>query len=102
MKRTRSLRTQLTRASLLTTFIALSISALAFLTHEFLGAREERARDLAAQAVVIAQAVTPALVFNDPDSAVRQLDSLRQKQGLLMAVIFDASGQPFARFMSAG
>lgn len=98
MTSARSLRAQLMRASMTTTGVALLVSAVAMLTYEYFSFRGERELDLRAQAEMVAKAVEPALLFQDPKSADLQLESLREKQGLLLAEVFDSRGAPFAKY----
>jgi signal transduction histidine kinase len=93
-----TLRARLMRASLLTTLVALLLSAGLLFAYEFRSYREERAADLRAQAELVAHTTGPALLFNDPASAQQQLSSLWQNRQLQMAVIYGAAGKVFAHY----
>lgn len=73
----RSLRGQLTRAAVLTTFLAMLLSAGALLGFELLTYRNAWVADMSTQADLIARATETALVFNDPKVAQENLALLK-------------------------
>jgi signal transduction histidine kinase/ActR/RegA family two-component response regulator len=93
----RTLRSQLTRASLLTTLAALALSTGLILFYEFFSYRDERASDLQAQADLLAHSVAPALVFNDKANAAQQLATLRDRKGFQAVAVFDKDGAVFSQ-----
>ena len=96
-----TLREQLTRASMVTTLIALLLSAGSLLVYEWLTYRGAWVDDLRTQADLIAHSSAAALVFDDPRSAQENLALLRLKPRIRAAAIFEAGGRPFATY-SAG
>jgi signal transduction histidine kinase/ActR/RegA family two-component response regulator len=97
-----TLRGQLTRASVMTALVALLLNAALILAYEFDRARGELVDDLRTQAVILARSVEPALVFNDPEAAQRQLSSLRGKQDIIAAAVIGPDDRPFARYVGPG
>jgi two-component system, sensor histidine kinase len=93
-----SLRAQMTRASMLTTLVALLLSAGSLLIYEFLSFRGAMVDDLRTQAELIAHATEAALVFNDPKAASENLAVLKQRPRVRAAAIYQANGRPFATF----
>ena len=64
--------------------------------------RRELVADLQALAAIVADNTTAALVFEDPDTATEVLRSLRSKDHVEAACIYDARGQQFSRFARRG
>jgi len=95
---TLALRTRLSRAALLTTAAALLLDAALVIGFEFARFREEAVDSLHTQQSILARAVTPSLVFNDPEAASQQLASLAENPRVRVAEVFDPSGRPFARY----
>jgi len=93
-----ALRTRLTRAALLTTAAALLLDAALVIGFEFQRFRTEAVDSLHTQQSILARAVSPSLVFNDPDAAAQQLASLAENPRVRMAEVFGAGGRPFARY----
>jgi len=96
----RTLRARLTRASLLTTAAALLLDAALVIGWEFEHFRGEAVDSLHTQQAILARAVAPSLVFNDPDAATQQLASLAENPRVRMAEVFGAGGRPFARYVA--
>jgi len=93
-----TLRAQMTRASMVTTLVALLLSAGALLVYEFLSFRDAWVADLRTQADLIAQSSEAAVVFNDPKAARENLAVLRLRPHVRAAAIFLANGRRFAGF----
>jgi signal transduction histidine kinase/ActR/RegA family two-component response regulator len=97
-----TLHARLTRASVLTTLVALALNATLTLGYELQRFRHDAVEDLHTQEIILARAVTPSLVFNDPAAAEQQLSSLAEKQQVRAAVLFTAAGIPFAHYAAEG
>ena len=97
-----TLRSQLTRAFLLTAFIALALNACLILAYEFSRYRNEAVEELHTQEIILAKALVPTLVFNDPEAASQQLSSLAERRDVLEADVFSANGRPFAHYLAHG
>jgi len=95
---TATLRSQLTRAFMMTALVALALNACLILAYEFNRYRIEAAEELHTQEIILAKALVPSLVFNDPDAATQQLASLAERHDILEAEVFSANGRPFARY----
>lgn len=98
----RTLRSELTRASLLATLAALALSTSLILFYEFFSYRDERLDDLTAQADLLAHSIAPALVFNDRGNAAQQLATLKEKKGFRAAAVFGKDGSVFAQLTVTG
>lgn len=93
-----TLRSQLTRTFMLTALVALVLNACLVVAYEFNRYRSEAVVDLHTQEIILAKALVPSLVFNDPDAATQQLSSLAERHDILAAEVFSANGRPFARY----
>ena len=93
-----TLRGQMTRASMVTTLVALLLSAGALLVYELLSFRDAWVDDLRTQADLIARSSEATIVFNDPKAARENLAVLKLRPRVRAAAIFQASGRPFASF----
>jgi signal transduction histidine kinase/ActR/RegA family two-component response regulator len=93
-----SLRGQMTRASMVTTLLALLLSCGALLVYEFLSFRDVWVADLRTQADLIAHSSEAAVVFNDPKAARENLAVLKLRPHVRAAAIFLADGRRFAAF----
>ncbi len=96
--KTPTLRSQLTRTFMLTALVALALNACLIVAYEFDRYRSEAVADLHTQEIILAKALVPSLVFNDPDAAAQQLSSLAERHDILAAEVFSANGRPFARY----
>jgi signal transduction histidine kinase/ActR/RegA family two-component response regulator len=96
-----ALRSRLTHAALLTTAAALLLDAVLVIGFEFQRFRTEAVDNLHTQQGILARAVSPSLVFNDPDAAAQQLASLAENPRVRVAEVFGAGGRPFARYASS-
>jgi signal transduction histidine kinase/ActR/RegA family two-component response regulator len=93
-----TLRSRLTRAFLLTAAIALALNACLIVAYEFARYRDDAVADLHTQEIILAKALVPSLVFNDPEAAAQQLSSLAERRDILAAEVFSANGRPFAQY----
>jgi signal transduction histidine kinase/ActR/RegA family two-component response regulator len=98
----RGLGMQLRRAALLTTLVALLLSAASLLAYEWHTYRRVWVDDLGTQAELIAGASEAALVFDDPKSAQQTLALLRQRPSIRYAAILQPGGRPFAEYLAPG
>jgi signal transduction histidine kinase/ActR/RegA family two-component response regulator len=93
-----TLRSQLTRTFMLTALAAFALNACLIVAYEFDRYRSDAVADLHTQEIILAKALVPSLVFNDPDAAAQQLASLAERRDILAAEVFSANGRPFARY----
>lgn len=97
-----TLQAQLTRASLLTTFLVLLVCSAALLSYEYFTSRSSWADEMRTQADFIARGSTAALVFNDPRTAQETLSLLHLQRRIEAAAIYDKEGRVFAFFRATG
>jgi two-component system, sensor histidine kinase len=97
-----SLQSQLTRASLMTTFLVLLVCSAALLTYEYLSYKQGWAQEMRAQADLIAHNSAAALVFDDPKTAQENLSLLHVQQRIEAAAVYDKAGRVFAFYRSHG
>ncbi|MET0335345.1 MAG: ATP-binding protein [Rhizobacter sp.] len=97
-----TLQTQLTRASLLTTFLVLLVCSVALLTYEYFTSKNNWAEEVRTQADLIAHNSAAALVFNDPHAAQENLSLLHLQQRIEAAAVYDKDGRVFAFFRARG
>jgi signal transduction histidine kinase/CheY-like chemotaxis protein len=98
----RSLRQELTRASLLTTAIALLLCAAALLLYELTTYRSAWTADLRTQADLVARSSAAALAFNEAKTANDNLAFFHQQPRVRAAAVYDAQGALFASYRSDG
>ncbi|HEX6997183.1 MAG TPA: ATP-binding protein [Gammaproteobacteria bacterium] len=94
----RSLRKKVGAIVLLSTFVALVVSALALLSYESERYRGFMINDVQTQAEILARVTAPALAFDDRDGAATNLRLLSNRAGINAAAIYTAEGQLFASF----
>lgn len=97
-----TVRAKLMRVVLSTTAIALSVAGIAMLAHEFYVYRTTGAADLSAEAAILALSTTPALAFDDPVVAQRNLDALEPRRRVTVAALYAANGSLYASFVRKG
>ena len=69
---------------------------------DFLGLKRSMARDLATLADALARNSTAALIFADAKSAQDVLQALTAEPGVSAACVYDAKGNPFAKYVRSG
>lgn len=87
-----SLRQQLTRAAMLTTLLAILLSAGALLTYELMVYRRVGIADMRTQADLIARSIAPALASSDAQAAWENLYLLRQQPQIRAAAVYGRDG----------
>jgi signal transduction histidine kinase/CheY-like chemotaxis protein len=95
-----SLRVKVTLLVLAATCAALCVAAASMVVYELRTYRTGLIQDLEGQADVVALASSAALAFDDPESAHRTLFSLRARQGITAAVLYQRDGRVFALYGS--
>ncbi len=96
--RSTTLRAQLSRTFMLTALVALALNACLIVAYEFDRYRDQAVDELHTQEIILAKALVPSLVFNDPEAAAQQLASLAERRDIRIAEVFSANGRPFARY----
>lgn len=93
-----SIQFRLISAILLTTFVALLVSSVAKVVYNLQDYRERVTREMVTQANILGRAVTPALQFNDVDSARRYLELFESNESIMAAAIYNERGVLFADY----
>jgi len=99
---TRSIRRKLMLAMLTTTVVALAVAAVAMMIYDTRTYERSWTQDLTTQAELLARASAPALAFDDPDAARKNLELLRVRPAILAAALYRPNGTLFAEYRSAG
>jgi len=104
MSRFRNLpiRRKLTIIAMLSSFLALLLACLAFVTYELVTFRASMVGDLSSTARMIGDNSTAALSFNDPASAEQTLKSLGAHAHIVGGTVYDKDGNLFASYQRAG
>lgn len=98
----RSVRYKIMAVILATTLAALLVSMVALLTYEARSFRQFLVSDATTQADILARTTTPALEFDDPDSARANLSLLDTRTNVLAAAVYTAKGRLFAEYVRRG
>lgn len=98
----RSVRRKVLVIVLVTTFVALLVSAVALLTYEARGYREFLVSDVMTQADILARTSAPAVAFHDVASAQATLALMSSRPVIEAAAIYTAEGEVFASYREPG
>lgn len=98
----RSVRYKIVAVILATTLAALLVSTAALLTYEARNYRQFLISDATTQADILARTTTPALEFNDPETAADNLSLLDNRTNVIAAAIYTADGTLFAKYVREG
>lgn len=96
--RTTSIRQRLMRIAAAVTLLTLGLVGTLFVVNDVRMLRGQMVRDLDVLAVVVGENSLSALVFDAPETAAKNLASLRQEPQVRWAILYDRAGQPFARY----
>jgi signal transduction histidine kinase/ActR/RegA family two-component response regulator len=94
-----SLRSKVMLVVLMTTCLALLLSASALLLYELRAYRVSRLNDLQTQADIIAKATAPALSFKDAKVATENLHMLQLRPQITAAAVYLGNGSLFASYL---
>ena len=94
-----SLRSKVMMVVLMTTCLALLLSASALLIYELRAYRMSRLNDLQTQADIIARATAPALSFKDVKAASENLHMLQLRPQITAAAVYQNNGSLFANYL---
>ncbi len=95
----RSIRTRLLTALILVTLLTLGLSSLLSAVLDIKLFRDHMVRDLEVLAAVVGENSVSALVFDDPETAERHLATLEREYQIRSALLLDAAGRDFARWL---
>lgn len=96
-----SLTRQLTGMNMFVTTAALLLAVAVLLLYDLVSYRAFRERTVSTQAQIVGANSASALVFDNPDSALDTLQSLRAAPDVVEAHIYDATGAPFVSYAPA-
>ncbi|HEY6924815.1 MAG TPA: ATP-binding protein [Steroidobacteraceae bacterium] len=97
-----SVRGKLIAVVVATTVIAVLVAGVAMLSHDLTVYRRSWTSDLSTQANILALSTTPALLFDDRDTAARNLSALQARPEVQIAAIYNRNGALYARYARAG
>jgi diguanylate cyclase (GGDEF)-like protein/PAS domain S-box-containing protein len=100
--RNSSIRTKLAVSILGSTGVAVVLAGAALLSYESRQYRGMEMREMSALAEIVAAGSTAPLSFGDKQAARETLNSLHGDTGLLRAVIYGKTGEPFAAYNQPG
>ncbi len=87
--------------ALITCVVALLVASMLQLLAQAISLQRQTAATLSVLAEVISANSTTALLFRDRDTAQRLLSALRADPSIILAELFDAKGESFARYSGA-
>jgi PAS domain S-box-containing protein len=94
-----SIRSRLKAIIMAVTAASLTLACAAFLAYDAIAARGAARTQLEGIAQIVANQSSAALTFNDPKTATEILAALKAEDQILEAVILDAAGARFARYL---
>jgi signal transduction histidine kinase/ActR/RegA family two-component response regulator len=98
----RSIRRKTLTIILMTSSVALLVSAIALLTYEARAYRAFLINDLTTQADILASVSAPSLAFEDAIAAEEALELLTNRSGIVAGAVYRSDGQLFATYQRAG
>jgi C4-dicarboxylate-specific signal transduction histidine kinase len=96
------IRQKLRITSMLSSGVALLLACVAFVSYESLTYKDALIADLSSAAAIVGFNSSAALLFADPDSAARTLQSLSTHENIVGATLFDREGAAFAHYSRPG
>jgi signal transduction histidine kinase len=98
----RSVRRKLTAIVVATTLAALVVTAVALIAYNLSDYRERTLADVRTQAEIVGRAAAPAIAFNDPQEAAKDLAMLDAREDVVQAALYTKDGRLFASFADNG
>jgi diguanylate cyclase (GGDEF)-like protein/PAS domain S-box-containing protein len=98
----RSIGVRLSLLIALNSSVALTLAGFALFGYETFLQRGAAARELSAQARIIAESSTAALSFSDERAATQTLAALRGDSHVVEGIVYDTNGRLFSRYRRAG
>lgn len=93
-----SIRARLLLIAAAISLLTLTIASTLFVATDTHLLRRQMVRDLEVLSMVVGDNCLSALVFNAPETAEKNLSSLRREYQIRFAVLYDAQGQLFAQY----
>jgi signal transduction histidine kinase/ActR/RegA family two-component response regulator len=97
-----SLRNKVTLFVLGITVSALLLSAAGLVIFDLRSYERQTSADLSTQAQILARASAPAMAFNDPRTAEKDLSVMRVRRDVLGAALYTRAGELFASYRRSG
>ncbi|HET6330512.1 MAG TPA: ATP-binding protein [Holophagaceae bacterium] len=97
-----SVRAKLLGVAAIASVVALLLASAAIAVRDRVTFRAQKLEDLTTQAQILGSISSAALAFDDPKSAGEYLATLRARPDVKAAVLFNASGDPFATYRREG
>jgi len=94
-----SIRQRLLRISAAISMLTLSVAGALFIVNDIYMLQGQMVRDLEVLSAVVGENSLSALVFDAPETAEKNLASLRREKQIRYAALYDAEGQVFARYI---
>jgi len=102
LPRPTSIRHRLLALSAAISVLTLTMAGSLFVINDVAMLRHQMVRDLEVLSVVIGDNCLSALAFDAPETAEKNLSSLRREYQIRYAALYDAAGRPFARYSREG
>jgi PAS domain S-box-containing protein len=96
------IRNKLTLIIILTSTIALLLASVIIITYDNYTYREQKAKEVAVQAEILATGMVASLEFEDHRSAQAYLDPLATNPEILVAAVYTSNGLLFANYAHSG
>src|SRR5688500_147552 len=93
-----SLTRKLTALGVVTTAVSLGVAGAILMAYDVSSSRDRLVRDTGTLAESLARDSTAAVAFTDAAAAVDVLQSVVRHWHIESVIVFDAAGQPFARY----
>jgi len=97
-----SIRQRLLRISAAISMLTLSVAGSLFIINDIYMLQGQMVRDLEVLSAVVGENSLSALVFDAPETAEKNLASLRREGQIRYAALYDAEGQVFASYIRDG
>lgn len=94
-----SIKSRLTRANMLTSALSLLLACLAFVAYDYYSQRQTITKEMSLVAQILGENSTAAISFDDTRTAAEILSALKAKNSVMLAYIFDADGEVFAKYV---
>lgn len=101
LPRPTSIRVRLLRIAATISLLSLAIASALFVATDVALLRRQMVRDLEVLAAAVGDNCQSALIFDAPETAQKNLASLRHEPQVRLAVLSDAQGRPFASYRQA-
>ena len=96
-----SIQRKLVTAMMLTSTTVLVLTGAALVLYDIASFRQSLARSLVTRAEILAANSTAALAFDNRDDAIQVLAALKSDPSMVVAVLYDRQGRPFATYPAA-